>query len=273
MYTNTTGTPNTAVGVNALRLNVSGTHNVALGSYALEVNTGNSNTAVGHGALDSNTTGSNNTALGRDALSANTTGTANTALGYGALIANTTSNNTAVGKSSLSGVTTGAENVAIGTNAGTTLTTGTGNVIIGYLAEPPSATTSGSFTLGNVSINNLRCNDTTISSLSDARDKTNVVDIPLGLDFINKMRPVAFDWDRRDGSFKGRKDFGFIAQELKVIQDETDYAKHLRLVHEDNPEKLEADPMKTYPVLIKAIQELSAKVDALQTEINVLKGE
>ena len=46
----------------------------------------------------------------------------------------------------------------------------------------------------------------------------------------------------------------------------------MRLVHEDNPEKLEADPMKTYPVLVKAIQELSAKVEELQTEINTLKG-
>lgn len=36
----------------------------------------------------------------------------------------------------------------------------------------------------------------------------------------------------------------------------------MRLVCEDNPERIEADPMKTYPVLVKAIQELSEFADA-----------
>ena len=81
------------------------------------------------------------------------------------------------------------------------------------------------------------------------------------------MRPVSFDWNRRDGLYKGKKDFGFIAQELKEIQDKTDYADHIRLVKDENPEKLEADPMKTYPVLVKAIQELSAKVEELENKL------
>jgi hypothetical protein len=275
MYTNTTGTNNIAMGVSALRFNTSGSSNTALGRDALRANTtASNNTAVGYQAAYSQTTGGGNTAVGYLALYDNTTGTSNVAAGNSALTNNTIGGgNVAFGSSALSGVTTGNFNTAIGHTTGDTLTTGTNNTCIGYDAVPSSATVNHEFTLGNTQITNLRCNDTTISSLSDARDKTNVVDIPLGLDFINKMRPVAFDWDRRDGSMQGAKDFGFIAQELKTIQDETTYAEHLRLVHDENPEKLEADPMKTYPVLIKAIQELSAKVDALQTEINVLKGE
>ena len=35
---------------------------------------------------------------------------------------------------------------------------------------------------------------------------------------------------------------------------------------------LEADPMKTFPVLIKAVQELSAKIDELQARIKTLEG-
>ena len=121
------------------------------------------------------------------------------------------------------------------------------------------------------SITNLRCNDTSISGLSDERDKANIVDVPLGLDFLKTVRPVAFDWNRRDGSMAGKKAFGFIAQELKEAANATDYADHMRLVHEDNPDKLEADPWKMFPVMVKAIQELSAKNDALETEIAALK--
>ena len=121
-------------------------------------------------------------------------------------------------------------------------------------------------TLGDGNISNLRCNDTSISSLSDSRDKTDIVDIPLGIDFLNTVRPVAFTWDRRDGitsTFK-TKDFGFLAQELKIAEDATDYVDHMRLTNDVNPDLLEADPMKMFPIVIKALQELSAKVTALE---------
>ena len=37
-------------------------------------------------------------------------------------------------------------------------------------------------------------------------------------------------------------------------------------------EMLEADPMKTYPVLIKAVQELSTALDAALARIATLEG-
>ena len=144
------------------------------------------------------------------------------------------------------------------------VTTGDNNTGVGYNSQASGATVDNEFTLGDSSIANLRCQDTSISTVSDERDKTNIVDIPLGLTFLNTVRPVSFDWAARDGSKVGKKDFGFIAQELKIAEDATDYADHMRLVHDNNPDLLEADPMKMFPIVIKALQELSAKVTALE---------
>ena len=176
--------------------------------------------------------------------------------------------------------TDGHSNTFVGRLAGyLSTTTGDNNTTIGYYAQGSSATADNEFTLGNSSISNLRCADTSISSLSDERDKKNIVDVPLGLDFINTLRPVSFDWNRRDGSKKDMKDFGFIAQELKTAQEATDYSDHMRLVNigemntdDGKVEMMEADPMKTYPVLVKAVQELSEALDAALARIKVLEG-
>ena len=150
--------------------------------------------------------------------------------------------------------------------------TGGNNTMLGAEASASSNNVYNEFTLGNSSINNLRCADSTISTLSDARDKTNIQDVPLGLGFINQLRPVSFDWETRDGSKEGRKDFGFIAQELDVVSNDSGYKDYLRLVHKDNPDKLEADPLKTYPVLIKAVQELSEMVEQLKAKVATLES-
>ena len=55
------------------------------------------------------------------------------------------------------------------------------------------------------------------------------------------------------------KDVGFIAQELQTVDDD-----FLRLVSDANPDKLEVAYGRLVPVLVKAIQELSAKVTALE---------
>jgi hypothetical protein len=204
---------------------------------------------VGYGAMQV-TSGLRNTAIGVRCMQGAVTGNNNTALGYLAM----------------GTVTSGAQNVGVGNDAGNDITTGSYNNCLGYNAQPPAVDSVNTTTLGNGGVANLRCNDTSISSLSDERDKTNIVNIPLGLDFLNTVRPVAFDWDRRDGTFEGKKDFGFIAQELKTVADATDYAGHMRLVHDENPDKLEADPMKMFPILVKAIQELSAEIEILKAK-------
>ena len=308
---------NVAVGYSALTTNVGGQNNVAVGPYALQ-NYNNSsgndyNTAVGSNAGRDTTVGVSNTYVGGHAGLYTSTNSYTTFVGrgagYGTSGSALTGNfNTAVGyEAGYKLITSARTNTFLGTYAGyyngststaNGITTGTNNTCIGFAAYPSSATVSDEITLGDGDVNNLRCNDTSISSLSDERDKTNIVDVPLGLDFINTLRPVSFDWNRRDGKRKGTKDFGFIAQELKTAQDATDYADHMRLVHagtvlvpdaentnptedeDGNPIKdvsgttqecLEADPMKTYPVLVKAVQELSTALDAALARIKVLE--
>ena len=315
----TNAADNTAVGYDALTTNVGTQNNVAVGTRALrDLNnsSGNThNTAVGSNAGRENTVGLQNTYLGGNAGYYTSTNSYTTFVGMGAGFGTSGSNltgnfNTAVGyEAGFKLITSAEKNTFLGAYAGyyngtnstsNGITTGTNVTAVGFAAYPSSATASNEFTLGNSSVGNLRCNDTSISSLSDERDKTNIVDVPLGLDFIKTLRPVAFDWDRRDGTKQGLKDFGFIAQELKTAQDATDYADHMRLVHtgtvlvpdaentnptedeDGNPirdvsgtmqECLEADPMKTYPVLVKAVQELSTALDAALARIATLEAE
>ena len=47
----------------------------------------------------------------------------------------------------------------------------------------------------------------------------------------------------------------------------------MRLVLEDNPEKLEANEGHLIPVLVQAIKELSTKNDALAAEVEQLKSQ
>ena len=62
--------------------------------------------------------------------------------------------------------------------------------------------------------------------------------------------------------------YGFIAQELLEIGDNKEH----RLVYDSNPEKLEARYSQLVPILTKAIQELSAKIESQQSEIDALKN-
>ena len=144
------------------------------------------------------------------------------------------------------------------------MTTGGHNICLGNDSNPSSGTSSNQCTLGSSNINDLRCNDTSISSLSDERDKTEIIDLPIGLDFINGLKPRKFKWATRDGNIKdGKYRAGFIAQELQTLVS-SNSVDYLDLVLNDNPNKLEAKEGHLLPVIIKAIQELSAKVTALE---------
>lgn len=162
---------------------------------------------------------------------------------------------------------TSINNVFIGKNSGNNLTAGQNNIAIGFNALPATATTSNSITLGNSSVTTLRCAVTSITSLSDARDKKDVTDLRAGLDFVKNLRPVEFVWDERDE--EGRHDiadFGFIAQDLKAAQEDAELSDILKLVYDENPEKLEASYGKLLPILVKAVQELAAKVEQLENK-------
>ena len=109
---------------------------------------------------------------------------------------------TAVGVNALNAITTGDNNTAIGADAGQSVTTGDNNTFLGHdsgrSASPSGNVTTGSniICLGDNSVSDLYCADTSISS-SDARDKTDVTDFTYGLAWIKELRPVTYRWDRR----------------------------------------------------------------------------
>lgn len=172
-----------------------------------------------------------------------------------------------IGNQSGTLASTSLYNTFVGDNSGSNLTAGTNNTAIGYNAKPATATTSNSITLGNSSVTTLRCAVTSITSLSDSRDKKEVEDLNVGLEFIDGLRPVKFVWDDRDENGKHDiADFGFIAQDLKAAEEAVEMADILKLVYDENPEKLEASYGKLIPILVKAVQELSAEVKALKSK-------
>ena len=273
----------TALGSSALaNSNSSAVYNTAVGYEALvAVTDTDANTAVGWRALRVNT-GSFNTAVGASALELKTTSNFNTAVGYSAMRTVTGGNSVAVGSYAGDGMTTGSSNVLIGDSAGfysgggstaeqctfvgavsayNTQLTGNNNTCLGYNSQPSSASVSNTITLGNSSIATLRCQVTTITSLSDQRDKTDVSPIGDALNLIRNIAPVRFVWNMRDGGKVGEADTGFIAQQLLEAQQVSDM--HIPgLVDETNPDKLEAGYGKLIPVLVKALQQLDAEFQA-----------
>ena len=258
---------------------ISGTDNSIIGNNAFAVATASSNnTAMGANVLQDCTTGGGNTAIGHSSMANITTGGNNTSIGGGSLAnATTASINTAVGVNALNAVVSGVGNVGLGRNAGISATgsyntyigyaaaelqtSGNNNITIGKDSANSTTTVSNEITLGNSSHTVIRAAVTTITSLSDARDKKNIEESTYGLDFVDSLKPVKFEWDTRDGAKKNIKDLGFIAQDLKEVDDE-----YLGLVYSENPDKLEASYGRLIPVLVKAIQELSKEVKQLKSK-------
>ena len=244
--------------------NPTSTFNVTLGASAgAALTTASQATLIGNEAGKAITTPTANTAVGHQALLTNIVGTGNTAIGTSAMNKVTGNYNTAIGNFTGNALTSAFSNTLLGDSAGNNLTTGSSNICIGLSSFASSPTVSNEITLGGNSISALRCNVTSISSLSDARDKTDIVDTAYGVDFLNTLQPRQFKWATRDGSPKdGKVEQGFIAQELLEAAG-VDKNK-LNLVYESNPEKLEDTAGNLIPILVKAIQELSARVTELE---------
>lgn len=248
------------------------------------------NLSLGKGSGGTALTGSliGNTSIGQGAAPSLTTGRVNTVVGNGAAISLTSGNsNIIIGASTVQGLTTGTNNVAVGLGAGFSIAgtasyntflgnetgingystfTGSNLSLIGNGANPSSSSVSNEITLGNSSISTLRCQVTSITALSDERDKADIAPLEYGLDFVNQLNPVTWTWNTRDGAKVGELDFGFIAQHLAEVEDKHN-AERLKLTLRENPEKLEATPGRLIPILVKAIQELSAKVEELENAI------
>jgi len=249
-----------------------------IGNYAgYDMDGGDRATYIGYRAGYGGGSAMYNTAVGTNSLYNISSGERNTAIGDAAgYTIGSGSNNVCLGQATGYSLTTGDQNTILGQGAGQTgtnnLVSGSNNTLIGYQAQGTSDSMSNTIVLGNASISSLQCNVQSISALSDERDKTDIQDLTLGLDFIKAMRPVQFTWNRRDGTLGTRKEVGFIAQELQEVEMDFNTRNRTHMVNDEDPSQLLAAPMQSYPILIKAIQELSAKVDSLQAEVNTLKN-
>ena len=309
---------NVAVGTTALPVVTSGDKNTVAGfESAKRLTTGIRNVILGNKAGMGIITGDDNIAIGGEAamgfgdgfptlendsdFNAFTVGSKNIAIGSRAMYnaptqSDATEKNVAIGYAALATVQDGDNNVGVGHLAGQSIVSGSNNTCVGYLSNVAASSTSNSVTLGNSSVTSLRCQDTSISSVSDERDKKDIVDSTYGLDLLKTFRPVSFTWNKRAeleekpswmsdeewkeeqearskkvDPYKDKPAIGFIAQELRDAVPESD-RKRLDLVDEQNADRLEAKQGKLIPILVKALQELSAKNDALEARIKTLEG-
>lgn len=224
-------------------------------------------------------TSNEDTIIGNGAGNSQTTSQFSTILGAGAAYAATSTDTTIViGRNAADFLNTGQNNTIIGSR-GNFFTpsyplsavgafTGSNNIMIGANVKPSSFSgVNNEITLGNSSNTVLRCQVTSITSLSDERDKDEIKELSAGLDFINEIKPVSFVWkDRDEDGRQGIKDSGFIAQNLKEVQEKYNLSDELKLVYESNPEKLEASYGRLIPILVKAIQDLSEEVKQLKSK-------
>jgi hypothetical protein len=257
------------LGVSAGR-GIAGGANIAIGAGTLgSAMTDVDNIAIGRNAL-STTTNTNNIGIGFAAGGGITSGYYNVALGTFALCvaANTAFYNVALGPASLC-LSKGSCNIGIGYAAGNTLTTGAKNIIIGTGAISSSATVNNEVTIYNgTNLARFAGSATSWSFVSDARDKTNVQDLPLGLDFAKALQPRKFDWDmRHTEEDRGKTASGFIAQEVLAVTEQFN-ADYTGLVDTNNPEQFTLSATALIPVLVNAIKELSAKVDSLEQKLS-----
>ena len=179
----------------------------AVNNVMVGAGTGENNTALGANTLQNNTTGHTNIAVGKSALYKNTTGYRNMCVGYMALFDNTSGySNTAIGDCALGSNTTGRYNSALGTSslgANTTYSYCTG---VGHSAQ---VTGSNQVQLGS-SADTVYAQKALVVR-SDARDKLDIEDSPLGLDFIMKLRPRKYRMNSREAYFEQGKERDFTA--------------------------------------------------------------
>jgi len=288
MFANSTGASNVAIGADSLKANTTASNNTGVGKSALQANTtGSENSAVGQNALDSNTTGTANTCVGQASLSAATTGSSNIGIGVDAGVTLTTgTNNVLIGKlaGSYDGndITTGTNNVLVGNFNKVSAADAANQIVLGYYV---TSTGNNNFTFGNSTTDsNISFGATSITAPSDIRLKENIQDEEVGLDFINDLRPVTFQWKKekdipsdmkayKEGSetrtMNGKYNHGFIAQEVKEVIDNYNLKEGFEMWKEDEADgRQRLGEAALMPMMVKAIQELSAKIEELEAQIN-----
>ena len=297
---NVLGSYNTAIGFQAMEDATGGSGSTCIGYRAGEGLTAGYNTLIGYNAGYNSgsgniTSGTNNICISAGDGNSNSAAMTNAAdddfaISIGAYC-KAGDEGIAIGKTSLA---SGLTSIAIGREAEAT---GEQALAIGYnvtATEDYAIALGGNFENDdNLSVeigygiktSNLDCSagSASFTATSDERMKKNIVDSDLGLDFINALKPRKFLWvndhdlpdEIRPKKLPPRREdstvdvTGFIAQEVKAVIDSqnTTFSGW-----RDRKNSLQSLAYSDFVVpLTKAIQELSAKVDTMQEEINTLK--
>lgn len=268
-YNATTSTGDTT---NGHRAGYGGNPNyrTATGHMALEAGGGDGSTAHGYQAgRSAQSAAINNVFDGYQAGVRVTTGTTGTYVGsLAGQFATTASDVVIIGANSGFGIVTKDRSVIAGVGAQSTLDV-SNCVVLGFNAQ---ATGDNQVVLGDSNIGAIRANVTTITALSDSRDKANQRALNVGLEFIKDIQITAWEWAQREGSDRnGTTDFGVIAQQLLSVQ-QAHNVEWMGLVSTANPDRLEATPGKLLFPLIKAVQELAAQNRAMAARIDELES-
>ena len=118
---------------------------------------------------------------------------------------------------------------------------------------------NGGSAIGSITTSNTA---TAFNTSSDYRLKENIQPLENGLERLNNLKPVKFDW-KEDGTSSE----GFMAHEAQeVFPDAVTGEK-------DGEEMQGMDYGRITPLLVKAIQEQQEQIEQLKTEIQTLKGE
>jgi hypothetical protein len=298
----TSGTGNTAVGFESLKANQTGTHNTAFGNVALDACTGSSNTAVGFGALGSVVGGGTNIGIGSGAGNKGggsgadlTTGNNNTLIGNVTRVSTSGADNqTVIGYDAIgqadNSVTLGngdVTDVYMAQDSGATVHCARveveGNISNDFVGQfendGNSANRYGLQVVAGADDASgttfyLNCKDGdgdsvgfiantsgtfALTDVSDQRLKKNIVDTSIkGLEKINQLKVRDFDWKKSQEKSVG----GFIAQEVKDVFPQAVIETNTTVDGEENIMGVSRDML--VPLLIKAVQELSAKVEELE---------
>ena len=297
MDTVTTGSNNVAIGFDSLGSITSGAGNVAIGTeVAKAMNGGESaNVIIGHqsGLSLDNDSVDNNVIIGHQAVGGNSGArncSENVFIGKnsgGGAWAGTGRFNVAIGMNTFLGAIDGAENnVVIGHGANISAVGGDGQIAIG---QGVTCIADNTITVGigsNTASLGLDGSDTSwASASSDKRLKENIELSLAGLDVINDLRPVTYNWKKAKdvqkdlpqykdsnepvlGTKYGERLHGFIAQEVKEVIDNHDELKDGFKMW-----KLKDDGTQTVadgnliPILVKAVQELSTEINNLKQQL------
>lgn len=129
---------------------------------------------------------------------------------------------------------------------------GTGDIIRLYYGGSSVVTQVGSISTDGSTIS--------VTGISDYRVKENVEDLASGLEVVNSTRVRTFSFTT-DPTHSKR--VGFIAHELQEVVPYAVVGDKDAVDDEGQPVMQQVDFSKLVPLLVRAVQELSAKVDAL----------